>query len=163
MWWQETVLNLGSEFRMSAGGSDKGIIAKGTFKLPIILFSFCTKTPIMLQNKPTHSTRLFSGGLLNLWRRSCHVDVFIWSALGWFWQRGIDFFKTNFSLIKMEKQVTNHIYKKRKSATSLVVCCKQFIAESWIIKQIENISKLDSKTYSFISLVKETELNPFPF
>lgn len=46
----------------------------------------------------------------------------------------------------MEKQVTNHIYKKRKSATSLVVCRKQFIAESWIIKQIENISKLDSKT-----------------
>lgn len=58
----------------------------------------------------------------------------------------IFFFKTNFSLIKMEKQVTNHIYKKRKSATSLVVCRKQFIAESWIIKQIENISKLDSKT-----------------
>lgn len=44
----------------------------------------------------------------------------------------------------MEKQVTNHIYKKR--TTSLVVCRKQFIAESWIIKQIENISKLDSKT-----------------
>lgn len=56
----------------------------------------------------------------------------------------IFFLKTNFSLIKMEKQVTNHIYKKR--TTSLVVCRKQFIAESWIIKQIENISKLDSKT-----------------
>lgn len=144
MWWQETVLNLGSEFRMSAGGSDKGIIAKGTFKLPIILFSFCTKKTIMLQNKPTHSTRLFSGDLLNLWRRSwCFHLICSWLILAagdWF------FLKTNFSLIKMEKQVTNHIYKKRKSATSLVVCRKQFIAESWIIKQIENISKLDSKT-----------------
>lgn len=163
MWWQETVLNLGSEFRMSAGGSDKGIIAKGTFKLPIILFSFCTKKTIMLQNKPTHSTRLFSGGLLNVWRRSCHVDVFIWSALGWFWQRGIDSLR-QISLWSRWKNKLQIIFtKRRKSATSLVVCRKQFIAESWIIKQIENISKLDSKTCSFISLVKETELNPFPF
>lgn len=74
-----TKLVFNSEGRLcgGAGGSDKGIIAKGTFKLPIILFSFCTKKTIMLQNKPTHSTRLFSGDLLNLWRRSCHVDVFI--------------------------------------------------------------------------------------
>lgn len=59
---------------------------------------------------------------------------------------GLIFFKDKFLSDQDGKTSYKSYLQKRKSATSLVVCRKQFIAESWIIKQIENISKLDSKT-----------------